>query len=58
MTLKSGIIIERRRNDYFLDGDMQLTPAQLKYLDEKGRFETEGGKKITGNIIIQRHLHN
>ncbi|MBB5643993.1 M12 family metallopeptidase [Pedobacter cryoconitis] len=48
VTLKSGIIVEKRGNDYFLDGDIQLTPAQLKYLDEKGSFETEGGKKITG----------
>lgn len=47
VTLKSGIIVEKRGNNYFLDGDMQLTDAQLKMLDENGTFETGSGK-ITG----------
>ena len=44
VTLKSGIIVEKRGDEYILGGDMILSPMQLKALDEKGNLSGEDGK--------------
>lgn len=38
ITLKSGIVVEKRGDDYIFGGDMLLFPSQLKSLDEKGHL--------------------
>lgn len=44
VTLKSGIIVEKRGDEYILGGDMILSPMQLKALDENGNLSGEDGK--------------
>ncbi len=38
VTLKSGIMVEKRGSDYIFGGDMILFPEQLKALEEKGNL--------------------
>ncbi|MCJ7935747.1 MAG: M12 family metallopeptidase [Chryseobacterium sp.] len=44
ITLKSGIVVEKRGDDYIFGGDMILFPSQLKSLEENGNLT--GGSNI------------
>ncbi|MGL4852495.1 MAG: hypothetical protein ACRC13_02805 [Tannerellaceae bacterium] len=39
ITLKSGVIIERRDDGYYFNGDILLTPEQIILLDETGSID-------------------
>ncbi|WP_158799063.1 M12 family metallopeptidase [Pedobacter sp. L105] len=41
VTLKSGIVVKKEGDKFFWLGDISLSPAQLKDLDEKGSFFSE-----------------
>lgn len=41
VTLKSGVVVEKKGDKYVWGGDMRLSPTQLKALDEKGSIFTE-----------------
>lgn len=45
VTLKSGITVMKHGGDYILEGDIILTPEQLKSLDETG--------SIAGNVSVE-----
>jgi hypothetical protein len=36
VTLQSGVVVEKRGDNYFMEGDVNLSPAQLIALDETG----------------------
>lgn len=38
VTLKSGVQVEKRGNDYYYGGDIKLSATQFKSLDENGSF--------------------
>lgn len=40
ITLKSGVVVEKRGNNYFLQGDILLSDAQLDLLDREGKLES------------------
>jgi len=45
VTLKSGITVVKHGDDYILEGDILLTPEQLRSLDETG--------SIAGNVSVE-----
>ncbi|MGY0408458.1 MAG: M12 family metallopeptidase [Polaribacter sp.] len=52
VTLKSGVVVEKKGNDYIWEGDIVLSPIQLKNLDESGRLILEKPKYIGANTSV------
>lgn len=54
ITLNSGVVVEKRGNSYWLQGDILLSDAQFKLLDEKGTLETpkEEDKKQSAELAV------
>lgn len=40
VTLRSGVVVQKRGNNYYLQGDILLSDAQLELLDKEGKLES------------------
>lgn len=52
ITLNSGIVVEKRGSEYIWQGDISLSPAQFKALNEKGTLFSEVPKSIGPDTSI------
>lgn len=52
VTLKSGVIVERKGDTYIMEGDIILTPEQLKSLDETGCIYGEVPENPAPNTTV------
>ncbi len=52
VTLKSGAVVEKKGDKYIWQGDMVLSSAQLKNLDEKGTIFGEAPKHLGPDTSI------
>ena len=51
VTLKSGIVVEKKGKDYYWQGDIKLSSVQFKALDEKGDIFPENGSLAPDKTI-------
>jgi hypothetical protein len=54
VTLKSGVVVEKRGKNFFLQGDILLSDAQVELLDREGKLESperEDSTKHTGAAV-------
>jgi len=52
VTLKSGVTVEKKSNDYLIEGDIVLSPTQLKNLDEYGELITKEPQYIGADTDV------
>ncbi|MGL5273431.1 MAG: M12 family metallopeptidase [Phocaeicola sp.] len=52
VTLKSGVVVEKKGDIYVMEGDIMLSPEQLKSLDETGSLYGEIPENPAPNIAV------